>query len=427
MTPGARLAAAIEVLDTLARERAAADEVLKAWGRRHRFAGSADRRAIAGHVYDALRARARASWRLGADDGRALVLGSVGPEALALFTGEGHAPPPPTDVERGRLTAEAAEPPAWVCAGVPAWISDRLAVRFGADWLDEAQALATVRAPVDLRVNALRGDMDAALRLLAVDGIEPQRTPWSAHGLRLPPAYSRDIQATRAWETGWVEVQDEASQVAAALADAAPGALVVDYGAGGGGKTLALAAAMHGRGRLVALDTDAKRLAALDPRLKRAGAVAESRRIGADGEGAYDLAGAADLVFVDAPCSGSGTWRRHPEAAWRLSPEALDRLSALQPRMLDAAARLVRPGGRLVYATCSVFAEENEAVADGFLSRRPDFAPLAVDTAAASAAGLTPAGRERLSALASGGHTLQMTPLRTGTDGFFLAMFERTA
>ena len=427
MTPGARLAAAIEVLDTLARERAAADEVLKAWGRRHRFAGSADRRAIAGHVYDALRARARSSWRLGTDDGRALVLGSLGPEALALFTGEGHAPPPLTDAELGRLEADGGESPEWVRAGVPQWISDRLAIRFGADWPDEAQALAAVRAPVDLRVNALRGDVDAALRLLAVDGIEPQRTPWSANGLRLPPAYSRDVQATRAWETGWVEVQDEASQVAVALADPAPGALVVDYGAGGGGKTLALAAAMRGSGHLIALDTDAKRLAALDPRLTRAGAAAEVRRIGADGEGAYDLAGVADLVFVDAPCSGSGTWRRHPEAAWRLTPEALDRLSALQPRILDAAARLVRPGGRLVYATCSVLAEENEAVAGGFLARHPGFTPLAVAAVAAATAHLTPQGRERLAALASGGHTLQMTPRRTGTDGFFLALFERTA
>ena len=310
-------------------------------------------------------------------------------------------PRPRTPSASGWPTPEA-EPPLWVRAGTPEWISERLALRFGAAWLAEAQALAAVRAPVDLRVNALRGDVEAALRLLAVDGIEPERTSLCACGLRLPPAYSRDVQASRAWATGWVEVQDEASQIAVALADPAPGAVVVDYGAGGGGKTLALAAAMQGRGRLLALDTDAKRLAALDPRLTRSGARADVRRIGADGEGAEDLDAAADLVFVDAPCSGSGTWRRHPEAAWRLTPEALERLSALQRRILDAAARLVRPGGRLVYATCSVFAEENEAVADSFLEHSPEFAPLAVASAASTATGLTSEGSHACGRLGEG-------------------------
>lgn len=428
MTPGARLAAAIEVLDTLAMERAAADEVLKAWGRAHRFAGSGDRRAIAGHMYDALRARARSQWRLGAEDGRALVLGVLGPEAAeAAFTGEGRDPAPLTPEELGRLAAPEAEPPDWVRAGVPDWIAGKLKARFGGDWLAETQALAGVRAPVDLRVNALRGEVDAALRLLAADGVEPERAPWAAAGLRLPPAYSRDVQATRAWKTGWVEVQDEASQIAAVLADAHPGATVVDYCAGGGGKTLALAAALGGAGRLVATDVDAKRLAALAPRLERSGARAEVRRIGSEGQGCEDLHGAADLVFVDAPCTGSGTWRRHPEAPWRLTPETLARLAVLQPRILSCAARLVRPGGRLAYATCSVFAEENEAAAAAFAADHPGFRPLPVAEAATRAHGLTPAGRARVTALARDGHTLQMTPHRTGTDGFFLALFERTA
>ena len=425
MTPGARLAAAIEVLDAIGRERAAADQVLKAWGRAHRFAGSKDRRAVAGHVYDALRARAATTWRMKADDGRALMLGALSPEAVAEgFNGEGHAPPPPTADEASRLAAAPGEPPEWVRAGVPDWIGNKLKARFGEDWLEEAQALAGVRAPVDLRVNALRGDVDAALRLLATDGVEPERTPWSQHGLRLPAAYSRDVQATRAWLTGWVEVQDEASQIAVALADPQAGALVVDYGAGGGGKTLALAAALAGTGRLVALDVDSKRLAALTPRLERSGARADVRRIGTDGEGAFDLVDRADLVFVDAPCTGSGTWRRHPEALWRLAPETLERLAAVQPRMLATAARLVRPGGRLAYATCSIFAEENEAVADGFLARHPAFAPASLS---AASPGLTARGRERLIALAGSGHAVQMTPHRTGTDGFFLALFERTA
>lgn len=428
MTPGARLAAAIEVLDTLARERAAADDILKAWGRGHRFAGSGDRRAIAEHVYAALRARARSSWRMGADDGRALVLGAIGIDpADAAFTGEGHAPPAVTADERERLTAPLAEEPEWVRASVPEWIAEKLNARFGHTWLTEAQALAGVRAPVDLRVNALRGELDAALRLLAADGVEPVRTPWSAHGLRLPPAYATDIQTSRAWKTGWVEVQDEASQIAVALADPQPGATVVDYCAGGGGKTLALAAGMRGEGRLVATDVNVKRLDALAPRLERAGARADVRRIGPEGEGAYDLAAAADLVFVDAPCTGSGTWRRHPEASWRLTPETITRLAKLQRDIIGHAARLVRPGGRLLYATCSVFEDENEATAAAFLAQTSGFQPLPIADAAKAAQGLTQEGRDRLAELAAGSHTVQLTPNRTGTDGFFVALFERTA
>ena len=184
---------------------------------------------------------------------------------------------------------------------------------------------------------------------------------------------------------------------------------------------------MHGEGRLVATDVDAKRLAALAPRLERSGARADVRRIGPEGEGVYDLHGAADLVFVDAPCSGSGTWRRHPEAPWRLTPEALERLIALQSRILAAAAPLVRLGGRLAYATCSIFAEENDATVAAFAAAHSGFRAVPIEAAAAEAPGLTDEGRRRLAVLAQGGHTVQMTPLRTGTDGFFLALFERTA
>ncbi|MBE7217813.1 MAG: RsmB/NOP family class I SAM-dependent RNA methyltransferase [Caulobacteraceae bacterium] len=461
MTPGARLSAAAEVLDALARERVPADEVLRAWGRAHRFAGSKDRRAIAERVYDALRARARVAWRMGADDGRALVLGSLlevdglsAAEVEALFTGEGHAPAPLSHDERARLTGPPPAPPAHVRAGVPAFVAELLETGFGGEWEAEARALIGARAPLDLRLNTLRGGREAALRLLAVDGLEPAVTPWSALGLRLPAELAPDIGKTRAWLDGWVEVQDEASQVAAALAGAAPGMTVVDYCAGGGGKTLALAAMMGlraahsvafgdsppsggacevareagGRGgsRLVACDVNAKRLAALAPRLARAGAAAEVRRMGAAGEGTADLEGRADLVFVDAPCSGSGTWRRHPEAAWRLTPETVARLAELQGVILARAARLVAPGGRLVYATCSVFAAENAEVADAFAVAHPQFRPLPV-AEATDTPSLTPAARERLASVAASGHRLQLTPRRTGTDGFFAALFTRAA
>ena len=436
MTPSARLAAAIEVLDQIAAARTPADELLKAWGKAHRFAGSKDRRAIAERVFTALRARARAAWRMEAENGRALVLGSLAEvdglgadEIAGLASGEGHAPAPLTGPERARLSDPPPAPPDWVRAGAPAFVVEHLKAAFGEGWLDEAQALIGARAPLDLRVNTLRGGIEGAIRLLKVDELEPERTPLSALGLRLPAELAPDVTRLRAYADGWVEVQDEASQIAAALAGATPGWTVVDYCAGGGGKTLALAAALRpprDGGRLVACDVNPRRLDAIAPRLQRAGATAQVRRLGPGGEGVADLEGQADLVFVDAPCSGSGTWRRHPDGAWRLQPETVERLAALQAVILARAARLVKPGGRLAYATCSVLAPENAAVADGFAATHGAFRALPISQAAETPA-LTDAARMRLGELAGGGHMLQLTPRRSGTDGFFLALFERTA
>ena len=433
MTPGARLQAAIEVLDLIRDSRAPADGVLKAWGREHRFAGSGDRRAIAERVYTVLRARVRLTHRMQDDSGRALVLGALHhvdqletTEIEALFTG-GHNPAPLSDGERAMLVQPAAAAPDWVEAGVPEFIVDAFKSQFGDSWLDEAQALVMPRAPVDLRVNALRGGVDGALRLLATEDYTAEPTPWSVRGLRMPPAAAPDVQKLRAYTGGWIEVQDEASQIAGFLADAKPGETVVDYCAGGGGKTLIFAQCMKAvrghSGRLVACDVNQKRLDVIPERLDRAGAVAELRRTGTNGEGTEDLVSGADLVFVDAPCSGSGTWRRHPEGAWRLVPASVTRLAALQLEIVTRAARLVRPGGRLAYATCSVLDEENAAVADAFLATHPDFAPLPIAEAACTA-NLTDAARARLSQIADG-HRLLLTPHRTHTDGFFLALFTR--
>jgi 16S rRNA (cytosine967-C5)-methyltransferase len=431
LTPAARIKAAIEVLDRIASEAAPADGVLKAWGRDHRFAGSGDRRAIADRVYRALRGQAKAAHRFEAWSGRGLVLQSLAEEGLggaeveALFSAGGHGPEPLSEAERSALRETPAYPDA-VRAGVPAFVAEALKAGFGDAWLDEAEALTQARAPVDLRVNALRGDVEAAIRLMAVDEFKPERAPWSAWGLRLPAELSRDVQQSRAWKTGWIEVQDEASQIAAALAGPKPGQTVVDYCAGAGGKTLALAALMGGRGRLVACDIHMKRLANLPERLQRSGARAEARRIGLQGQGMDDLAAQADLVFVDAPCSGSGTWRRHPEGAFRLTPEGVARMAALQAGILDRASALVKPGGGLAYATCSVLPAENAEIAAGFAAAHPEFAPVAIARAAETPA-LTDPARARLAALSDGGHTLQLTPRSSGTDGFFLALFERTA
>ena len=433
MTPGARLAAAIEVLDLIRQSRAPADGVLKAWGREHRYAGSGDRRAIAERVYTTLRARIRLSHRMGDDTGRALILGALAGldrldlgEIDALFIG-GHCPEPLSDAERAALSTPPSPAPDWVEAGVPEFIALTFQRQFGASWADEARALIEPRAPVDLRVNGLCGGVDGALRMLALDKFEAERTPWSAFGLRLPPTAASDVQTRKAYTTGWVEVQDEASQIAAFLADARPGETVIDYCAGAGGKTLAFAQTMRAKrghsGRLIACDVTHARLSALPERLARAGGVAETRAIGQQGRGMDDLAGKADLVFVDAPCSGSGVWRRHPEGAWRLEPCSVARLATLQGEILNRAARLVRPGGRLAYATCSVLGAENSAVADAFLAAHPAFSPVPIAYAAATP-NLTDAARVKLGALADG-HRLQLTPHRSGTDGFFLALFTR--
>jgi 16S rRNA (cytosine967-C5)-methyltransferase len=432
MTPQARLSAAIEVLDRLAAGRASADETLAHWGRANRYAGSKDRRAIAERVYAILRERGRLAAGMHADDGRALVIASLAfqdglpaDEIAGQFSGEHYAPAALSEAERGRIEAAPPRGP-----GLPDFIARELQRTFGGDWEAEAEALLHSRAPLDLRINAKAASVAQAASALAAADIETEPTPLSAFGLRAPAGVH--VQGLDAFQAGLFEVQDEGSQIAAWLAGAGPGMKVVDYCAGGGGKTLALAQAlMSGQGRagghLYAFDTDETRLKAIEPRLERAGARAELRRIGADGQGAQDLERSADLVLVDAPCSGAGTWRRRPEQAWRLGEGELEQFVRLQSSILSRAAQLVAPGGRLAYVTCSVLASENHDVTEAFAAAHPDFRPLPIAQAAAASAGLTEAGRARLAELADGGHRVQLSPRRTGTDGFFVALFERTS
>ncbi|MEM7497962.1 MAG: RsmB/NOP family class I SAM-dependent RNA methyltransferase [Pseudomonadota bacterium] len=405
MTPAARHQAAIEVLETWAAGAEGLDRLLTAWGRRHRFAGSGDRHAIADIAYGAIRRARMLQWLGGGGDaGGALetfrpriavladaVLGGFAPEAIA---GAGrHAPPPleaaeaaalarlselagwPGDEGEGRGTAKAGDAVGALLADAPPGVRFNLP-----DWLIEAHpglpaaALAALgtRAPVDLRANTLMTTRAAAAAGLAAEGIETVPGPLAADCLRVT-AGARRIAGSAAYRDGLVEVQDAASQAVAVRAGARPGQVVLDYCAGGGGKTLALAAAMGGpapaEGRLLAHDAAPRRMADLAARAARAGA-----RIETVATAALDrLEDACDLVLTDVPCSGSGAWRRNPDARWRFGPADLERLNGEQEAILDNAARLVRPGGQLVYVTCSILESENAARIDAFLARHPSY------------------------------------------------------
>ena len=420
MTPAGRLQAAIDVLDQIASSRQPADQVLRTWGGAHRYAGSKDRKAVAERVYLCLRQPPRMG-----EGGRGRVLASLAlhdglseAEIAALFSGQGHAPGPLTADEAITLTAPSQ-------AALPGFIEAQLKLSFGDDWAAESEALLSSRAPLDLRVNGVKGTIEQATEALAEAGLEVEPTPWSAFGLRLI-APAADLAPLDIFKSGVIEVQDEGSQIAAWLVGAERGETVVDYCAGGGGKTLAIGQAMRGQGRLIACDLNPRRLDAIKPRLHRAGVYAEFRRVGPTGDPLDDLRGQADRVLVDAPCSGSGTWRRRPEEAWRLTEAELERLAGLQLEILGRAADLVRPGGRLIYVTCSVLAAENGAVTEAFAATRPEFSPLPIERAAQPPM-LTIPGRRRLAELAQGGHGVQLSPRRSGTDGFYICLFERTA
>ena len=431
MTPGARLSAAIEVLADIAERRRPVADALKDWGLAHRFAGSGDRATIATLVYDALRRRASAAWIMGEDSSRAVLIGSLrlqrglAAQTIAeLFTGERFAPAPLTEAERTRLeTGTLADAPVHVAGDVPEWIVPSLASAFGDDLLPELRSLAR-RAPLDIRVNTLKASRDATREALA--HLNPEPTPLAPDGLRVPlgeDGRGPALHVEPEFLDGWFEIQDEGSQLAALLADPQAGETIVDLCAGGGGKTLALASQTRNGARLIATDGDPRRLAPIHDRLRRSGAAAEVRtpRSGkARADVLEDLDGTIDRVLVDAPCTGSGTWRRNPDAKWRLRPGSLALRVAEQSQVLDRAAKLVRPGGRIVYITCSLLPAENDAAVAGLLSRwRGRFDAVPAETVlAAGPPGLASAVRQTA-------HGLQMTPLRTGTDGFYVSVITR--
>ena len=417
MQRAARLSAAIEVLADIETHRRPASDALKDWGLSHRFAGSGDRAAIASLVYDTLRRKASAGWLMGEATPRATLLGSLrlarglDVEAIsALCNGERFAPEPLSDGERSALAGGSlADAPAHVAGDFPDWIEASLGNFFGEGLVAEMTALSA-RAPVDLRVNTLKAERDAVLAELG--HWSPAPTPHSPLGLRI--ALGEDgrgpsVQSDPAFLEGRIEIQDEGSQLAALLAGARRGETVVDICAGGGGKTLALAAAMRNEGRLLATDADPRRLAASHVRLRGAGGEAVVRTPRGKADPLAGLEAAADLVVVDAPCTGTGTWRRNPDAKWRLRPGSLSLRVSEQAKVLDRAAWLAKPGGRIAYITCSVLPEENDDAIGAFLHRHRGWKVEQPE----SAAEVAPMRATR--------YGVQMTPLRTGTDGFYVA------
>jgi 16S rRNA (cytosine967-C5)-methyltransferase len=364
VTPAARVQAAVEIVDAWQAGAEGLDRILTRWGRSHRFAGSGDRHAIVDLVYDAVRRMRSALWLAWVSEpgtGRDLLRGSLmldGIDPETLFTGARHAPACLGTGER-RSARPVASAPRPIRLDFPDWLASDLA---GTD--DRVFEALRARAPLDLRVNLLKAARPEAIAALDKDGISAEPASLSPTALRVRSGQRR-VAASRAYRDGLVEIQDAASQAAADLAAARPGETVLDLCAGGGGKTLALAAAMAGAGRIYAHDIAPARIAGLPDRARRAGAafeIVETAELDR-------LAGACDLVFVDAPCSGSGAWRRNPDSKWSLRPDDLDRLTATQDALLVQAGSLLAPGGRIAYATCSIIARENDAQVEQYLNR----------------------------------------------------------
>lgn len=385
MTPAARLQAAIEILS--ADTAQPLERQLKAWFREHRFAGSSDRRAITERVYSIFRHRAHFAHRMASDGARALVIASLladGETPEAYFTG-GYGPPPLTGDERAAIAASPGLAPSFVEGEYPEWLEEELRRSFGARLSEEMKAFQA-RAPVDLRVNRLKTGRDEVLAQLKADGFDG--TPLDGLPDAIRCAAGAALTSHPLYLSGAFEIQDAAAQTAVTLCEAKPGMRVLDLAAGAGGKSLALAAAMENKGEIIACDIREDALAELERRAGRAGAgIIRRHHLGPSPEGPFDL------VLLDVPCSGSGTWRRQPELKWRLTPERLAQFTALQDRLLNQATGL---GSRLVYATCSILICENNDRVKAALDAHPDFSRARVD--------------------------FHASPATTGSDGFYAAV-----
>lgn len=427
MRLGGRIQAAAEVLEDVIERRTPVTMALRDWGKAHRFAGSKDRSAIGNIVLDALRRKSSIGFRMDDITPRGLALGAAVfsggvdvDDLLEQTQGDTHFGAPLTNDQiaklRGQIDLESA--PEWVRADVPDWLWPAFETNFDEEAVVEGAAL-TNRPPLDMRVNAIKGTREK----LDVNGAA--ETPISPVGLRFSPVegFGRhpNIQSDPEFLTGKLEIQDEGSQIVSMLVAAQPGETVLDYCAGGGGKSLALAADMKNEGAVHSFDIDKRRLAPTYERATRAGA-SIVKVVQPPAKSLNHLRGQVDRVVVDAPCTGVGTWRRKPDAKWRLTEDALGRRMQEQVKVLDEAKNFVKPGGYLFYITCSMLAAENEAQVYAFIERSDDFTLIS-----AGEVWEDRFGAEVAKPWSADGCTLTLTPASTNTDGFFFAVMEKTA
>jgi len=432
MTPGARIAATIEILEKIQRSGSPAEDVVSAYIRGRRYIGSKDRRAITDRVFNILRRQARLDWLIGGDDSRARVIadlllsdGTLQEEFNILFNDEGYSPTELTKDEFKLLTRLKGKSfndisyPQQIEAELPEWVAEKLSSIWGVNFLNEAIAL-NQPAPLDLRVNTLKGDCARALQVLQKDHIEAEATTLSPFGLRIRNRVN--LQASTALKGGFVEIQDEGSQLIALLVETKADMKTIDLCAGAGGKTLALGALMNDGGPLIACDTDEERLKKLKPRLRRGGISNVTRHTLTDDNDPWysQHATTAERVLIDAPCSGSGAWRRAPAQKWRLTAERLEELIDLQRKIMNKAVNLVSPGGRLIYATCSILPDENNHQIEWFLKQHSEFNAMPVSQIWERVLGTNCPKNAILNDT-----YLSLTPARHNTDGFFVAVLER--
>jgi 16S rRNA (cytosine967-C5)-methyltransferase len=417
MHPKALLDACGELIQETLKFQHPADAVVSRYFRSNRSLGPRERATLAETTYNVLRYKLRYEYFARSGTGpqarRLAILGFHGPRDFLKSA--------LTEQERNWLDACDAVPDAELMEphrhNLPAWLAEALKTQVGDQFYALANSLNQA-APLDLRVNLLKGKREEAIASLRKDDIAAEPTPYCPWGLRVQDKPA--LQKSEAFISGLVEVQDEGSQLLALLLDAKRGEMVADFCAGAGGKTLAIGAAMRNTGRLYAFDTSGHRLDALKPRLARSGlsnvhpaAIAHERD-----ERIKRLAGKMDRVLVDAPCSGLGTLRRNPDLKWRQKPSDVQELVAKQTAILDSAARLLKSGGRLVYATCSVMPEENEGIADAFTAAHKDFVPL-------NAAEILDSLKVANGAALCSGTYLRMWPHQHATDGFFAAVWQK--
>lgn len=437
MTPGARIQAAIELVDQIlsawmSQTRIPADKMLQSYFISHRYIGSKDRGQVSEMVYWVLRHKAALEWWLDRTNqrlhGRTYVLAALvlrkdhNPASLVSISKDSQFSPHPLDEHEQKMVdtlvrydIEHEDMPDPARLNYPQWMDSYLDEAFG-DKKETAMRAMNAQAHTDIRVNTLKTTRPALMAALNKEGFLCEETKTSPVGLRLEKR--GPIFTSETFKKGWFEVQDEGSQMVALLADAQPGQRVIDFCAGAGGKTLAMAASMKNKGRILAMDTSEKRLAQITPRIRRAGADNIQTHIITSEHDAFIKRHkqTADRVLVDAPCSGTGTWRRNPDLKWRFNQKDLDEVVAVQQSILQSALRLVKPGGRLIYATCSVLKEENEKQIEQVLKISNNFKVVCAEKIW---------DKNPVSAQGDNPSYLSLTPHEDGVDGFFAAVLER--